>query len=199
MAEYKTETKIAIAGALAAVALLISAVFVGAYYYNREVDLREAHKAQEDISMAQFDKFKKTVMEKAGVTKASTETQKELFEIIMNSKSKSDEKGALVSFVHEHNPNPDGALESINQQYNDLSVAIEGMRDQFYRAQMKSRDIEREHAKLVRGFFAGTFISMVGGDTTPLDTNIITSTATDEVFESGKDDEILDPFGTMEK
>ena len=180
-------------------AIFIAVVFVisGASYYNREVNLRTLHGAQEDVNRIIFEKFQKTIVEKAGVVQASVEAQKELFSMIMGSKSGKGE--ALVKFVQEHNPNPDQALTETSQQFRDIMVSIEGLRGEFSNAQIKSRDIEREHAGLINGFWSRKMLVLFGANIEPLKTRIITSTDTEDVFATGKDDTPIDPFNKLKK
>jgi len=175
----------------------LSFVGCGISVYNSEVSLREDHNAQEDVNRIVFEKFQKIVVEKAGVVKASVEAQKELFGLIMNSKSGGG--GSLMNFIHEHNPNPDAALTETSKQFRDIMVSIEGLREEFARAQKRSREIEANHTKLLKSFVSSQMVSLFGGDMTPLETQIITSTRTEEVFTTGIDDQSLDPFNTLEK
>lgn len=175
--------KILIALFLAFTVPVFTFIGCGTSYYNTEVSLRNAHEANEDANRVVYNKFVNILQEKAGVMNASVDAQKELFETIMNSKS-GQGGGALVKFIHEHNPNPDAALTETSRQFTMIMNEISGLREEFARIQKKSLQIEKDHKDLVNGFFSGKMLFVFGGDRTPLETNIVTGTETEEAFSS---------------
>jgi hypothetical protein len=190
-------------GVVALFIAFAAALAYGAYYlyavgcFNREVALRNEHKAQGDVNQVVYDKFHKTITEQAGVVMASQTSIKELFKIIMESKS-GKASGSLVNFVREHNPNPDRSLLENGQKFTKLMASIAGLREEFARAQKRSLDIEREHNNLIKGYWSRSAIVKFGGDVTPLETQLVTSDRTEGAFATGKD-EALDPFGKNKK
>lgn len=178
--------------------LVVIFLVSGSNYYNQEVNLRTLHEAQEDVNKIIFEKFQKTIVEKAGVVQASVDAQKELFKMIMDSKS-GKEGGTLAKFIQEHNPNPDQALTETSQQFKDIMISIEGLRQEFSNAQERSRDIEREHKRLISGFWTSKILPIFGANMEPLKTQIITSTNTENVFTTGRDDNPIDPFNKLKK
>jgi hypothetical protein len=190
---------------LVAIFLVVAAVLSGGAYYlygvscfNSEVALRNEHKAQGDVNQVVYDKFHKTITEQAGVVMASQDSIKELFKIIMDSKSGKAGAGKLVSFIREHNPNPDKALVENGLKFTKLMASIAGLREEFARAQKRSLEIERNHNDLIKGYWSRKMIINFGGDVTPLETQLVTSERTEGAFATGKD-EALDPFGKNKK
>lgn len=167
--------------AVAAAVVVVVLVAAATTSYNQQISLRNAHEANEDANQVVYTKFVNILQEQAGVVNASVEAQKELFALIMNSKS-GQGGGAMIKFIREHNPNPDAALTETSKQFTSIMNEISGLREEFARAQKKSLQIEKDHKDLVQGFFSSRLIAMLGGDLAPLDTNIVTAPETAAAF-----------------
>lgn len=169
--------------------LCIAMIFGGSILsvLNANADLRAQFSAQEDNNQIVFDKFKKILQEKAGVVNASQASLRELYGIVMSSKQGVDGAG-LMKFIQQHNPNPNFGDQTA--LFKDLMVSIEQLRNEFAREQQKSRSIQQEHDRLRTRPISGTLLSIFS-DNSPLETNIITSSETQETFESGTDNNVF--------
>ncbi len=181
-------------GALITVAVLLVAVGLGAavYWgygiscYNEEVQLRNEHEANEKANQVVYTKFTRTVIEKCGVQNASVQAQKDLFAIVMNSKS--GVSGALANFISQHNPNPDVALSETGAGFRSIMASIEGLREEFARVQKRSLAIEQTHKDLLGGYISGGMVRRFGGNMEPLVTQIIKSPEATRAFATGVDE-----------
>lgn len=172
------------------VVLLFGAIVFGMYINstNTEITLREQVVAQDDVCRSNFDKMFKVIAQTAEVPgefmKQSKEAFKEIYLPIMEGRYSNDRGGALMSWVHEHNPEFD--LKAASGMYEQLQRTIEANRQEFFNEQKKLIDIHREHTSYIKRFPARMFV----GDVGEIDINIITSDKTEDVYETAKDNDI---------
>lgn len=159
---------------------------VGISTYNSEVSLRNQHEAIQKNNQVLFSKFVSIVTEKAGVVVANKEAQKELFNVIMSSKT-GNTGGVLAQFIQQHNPNPDQALVETSKQFADLSSSIEGLRNEFASGQTIALQVEKDHNDLLKGFVSSKVLTLFGGNKTPLKTQLVVTSDTSEAFSTGVD------------
>ena len=187
-----------ISGALLGVIVIICGiVFVAGIpgVYDEAIQYRNLHEANEGANKVVYNKFLTVLTTKGKITTASVEAQQDLFATVMNSKQKS--AGALLNFLHEHNPNPDQALTKTSELFKDMMASVEGLREEFARVQKKSLDIEREHKNLIQGFWTSMQLSWTSADMTPLETQIVTAPETEEAFSGQGGEKPIDlGFGT---
>jgi hypothetical protein len=92
-----------------------------------------------------------------------------------------DGQAKLVKFVKEANPNFDSSL------FKQLMTSIEANRRDFEREQKTLIDIHAEHTRLFRRFPSSMYLGFL--DRKELTIQLVTSTRTDNAFQTGKDDD----------
>ena len=172
------------------IALLVGVFIIGVLSFalfmknvnvdNKEIDLREDAIAQETICKAFYDKMWKIFSQQAQVSEKYKDSFKEIYIGIMEGRySKGD--GSLMKWIQESNPNFNDAL------YQKLMNNIEIQREGFFNEQSKLIDIKKQHDLLMKKFPSKLFID---DDIKPLDIKIITSTKTEDVYKTGKEDDV---------
>ena len=145
---------------------------------NTEIDVRERYGAQKEVCAANFDKMWKIIKSVAQVSEQYKETFLTAYKPMMEGRY---DQATMMKWVQEDNPDFDVSL------YADLNIAIEANRNAFFREQQKLIDINRVHKNLLQKFPSSIFID---GGIEFLDHKIITSTKTEKVFATGKEDDI---------
>jgi len=165
---------------------IILAILVGGYflmkisYSNKEITLRNRSDAQQDICKLVYDETWKIIKQKAQVADQYKTAFREIFPELMEGRYGDQRGGALLSFIHESNPEFDVSI------YKEISSSIEAQRHKFTGAQSMLRDIKRVHDDLRLRFPSSHFV----GDRRELEIKLITSTKTEKIFEEGKEDDI---------
>jgi len=166
---------------------VISAIVIAGFYFiikvsisNREISLRTKGDAQLQICKAYQDKVWKILKQKAGVSDQYAEKFKEIYPELIKGRYDNQRGGALLSMITESNPNFDVSL------YKDLMVEITVQRDGFFMEQKKLIDIDREHKLYRKTFPQSWFI----GDGQDIGIIVITSEQTENIYKTGKEDNI---------
>lgn len=159
-------------------------VVVGAvlWYFsivNKEVTLRNSAKAQEKANEAVFDNMWKSIAQIAQVNDEYKDTFRTAWKDILGAQS-GDRATTVNVVMNRINPKLDSSLSK------KLMTVIEGSRKEFLNNQEKLIDIKREHDNL-RETMPSKWIV---GSAPELKIVIITSTRSDDTFQSGKDDDI---------
>jgi hypothetical protein len=169
---------------LAVVGVVAGLFVIGVIYWmscvRNEVQLRNQISAQQDVNKASHDTMWKILKDKAGVTNEYKTAFADIYPKLMTGRY-ADRQKLLMQFVKESNPKFDTSL------YKDLMVSIEAERKTFLREQKKLRDLKLAHDTLLDQPPSSWFLS----GRTHVEVVIVTSTATEEVFETGKDDQQL--------
>ena len=172
------------------IVIVLGAIGFGMYvsYTNGEITKRNQTLAQQDVTKANYDKMFKTISQVAQVPgqfmEKSKEAFKEIYPDLMEGRYGNDRGGALMSWIQESNPNFDmGAAAKL---YENVQIAVEANRQEYFVEQKKLIDLHREHKTYIEKFPARLFI----GNVEPIEITIITSSKTGGVYETGKDDEI---------
>lgn len=148
-------------------------------YYDRDIKLQSAFKRQKGAIAVNYDNMWKILKQKAQITDKSVDAFKSIYiPMIEGRYSKGD--GSLMKWVTEQNP------EFKQSQYTDLSQSVEALRKEFEIEQRKMLAIVEQHDNLRNEFWSSIFLSHVK----PLVYKPITSTQTEDVMKSGKDDDI---------
>jgi hypothetical protein len=163
-------------------ALFLVVVLYGMSCVRSEVQLRNQIMAQQEINKASHDTMWKILQDKAGVTAEYKQTFIEVYPKLMAARYQ-DRQKLLFQFVQESNPNFDTSL------YKDLMASIEAERKIFFREQKKLRDLKMAHDNLLDQPPSSWFV----GSRPKIEVTIVTSTASEEAFETGKDDKTLFP------
>ena len=167
-------------GSVLLVGLVIMMMCVG--YANREVDLRTAIEAKQKDNVSEFDNMFKKIAQVAEVTVASKDALVEIFSSHAKARGGIGENGTVMKWLTESVPNADIST------YKTLQNIIVGSRDSWTMRQKELLDLSREHNRLLKRFPSNIVLSMLGRD--EIDVTIVTSSHAEEVFETGKDDNV---------
>lgn len=163
------------------VGLLMFSGSVG--YTNQAVQLENAIKAQEKACMLAHDTMRNIVFGKAGVAEAYGDKFEAVYSKLVSGRYGNDSQ-VMMKFITESNPTFDSSL------YKDVSRAIEEQRLTFQEAQKRAVDLQREHNNLLDQWPGSMYLA----GRKHVDVKLVTSTATEKAFESGKDDTDPNPF-----
>lgn len=168
--------------------LIFLAMYVSAN--DREVTLREQTLAQQEVCKANFDKMFKVIKQVAQVSdenlKQSKEAFKEIYPDLMKGRYSNDRGGALMSWVHESNPNFD--MQATSDLYKQLGRVIEANRQEFFNEQRKLTDLKRAHSTHIKTYFNRNVFGLYNRG--EIDITIITSETTEAAYSSGQENDI---------
>lgn len=170
--------------------LFVVALIAGKWIsvHNTEIEKRENVEAQQEVCQANFDKMHKVIAQIADVSsenmKQSKEAFKEIYPALMDSRYSNERGGALMSWVHEHNPQFD--LNATSKLYSKLASAIESNREAFFIEQKKLISYKQEHDKYIAKFPNSMFL----GSISEIDIITITSEKTKETYATGEENDI---------
>jgi hypothetical protein len=173
-------TKVIIIALASVASLVIVGLGMKWHYQNLNQSLRNQAKAQEDVCKLVYDETWKIISQKAQVADQYKTAFKEIFPSLMEGRYGNERGGALMSFIHEHNPSFDASL------YKDVMNSIEAQRHKWTDAQKMLRDIKLQHDN-IRTTVPGSWF--VGG-VEELKVTLVTSTRTGEVYKTGVDDDV---------
>ena len=159
-------------------ALTIGMAWVSAN--NKEISLRNQIEAQQKVCETYYDKLWKVLQQKAQVTDQYKAAFKEIYPALIEGRYGNEKGGTLMKWIQESNPTFDVSL------YKDLMSSIESERAGFFMEQKKLIDLDREHKVLRQSFPASMFI----GSRPDVKFTIITSEKTENVYKTGKENEI---------
>jgi hypothetical protein len=173
--------------------LIVVVSIVGIYiilnisYNNKEIDIREQIKAQQDVYEQNFDKQYKIIAQLVQVAERNVEANKEAFKEIypeLIDGRYANDGGTLMKWIQESNPQWD--MQAIAGIYSKVSVAIESQREDLYTQAKKLRDLVRERDALIKKFPGSFFIR----NKEEIEITLITSRNTKEVFKTGEENDI---------
>jgi hypothetical protein len=155
-------------------------------FYNDSTVIITTYEAKTDANTADFDNMWKTIKQVAQVP----DQHKNAFKDVMTSyaSARSDGKGGegntFLSVMQEAVPDFTGSAELFAK----IQTVVEAKREGWTTRQKELRDLKREHDTLLRTFPGVFYNGFVGHE--ELEAVVITSTKTEEVFKSGKDDDV---------
>jgi hypothetical protein len=165
---------------LSIIILIVMTIIWSISISNSEIKIRNRGLAQQKVCESYYDKLWKVISQKAQVAEKYKESFKEIYLPLIEGRYKNDKNGTFMKWITEHNPTFDASL------YKDLMASIEGERNGFFIEQSKLIDIDREH-KTMRQTFPN---SVIIGSRKDLEIKIITSSQTEKVYESCKEDSV---------
>lgn len=160
----------------AVVIILIAMYFT---FNNKEVALRKEAEAQRGKIESVYDTMWKVLKQEAGVTEQYRKTFEEIYPKLIAGRYEKD-GGQLLKMIQESNPAFDTRL------YDKLMQSIEVQRAYFATAQQRMLDILRERETLLESMPQCWFIS----NKTKIDYQVISSTVTQNVIATRRDDDI---------
>ena len=150
---------------------------------NREVRLRQTIVAKQRDNTSEFDNMWKKIAQVANVTEMQKDSLKEIFVGYAQARSGGAEAGgSLATWIHESVPNVD------TKTFENLQNIIVGSRDAWTQRQKELLDMSREHNILLNEFPSGIVLSIFGREA--IEIKIVTSSRTENSFETGKDDDV---------
>lgn len=166
-----------ILGSLFVGTILVFTVSMYFSYNNQYTRLTNQYNAQMDVDRAFFDEMWKTVKQQTGVTEEYSNEFRKNYVAIMDARNYG---GEAFKWITESNPNFTPDL------YSKLMNTIEIKRAEFTNNQKKLISIYKEMADLKQVFPSSLFLSSRELFTL----KIVTSSQTEAVFETQKDDNI---------
>lgn len=154
-------------------------------FSNQEVALRNRFTQGINTRTAFYDKMWKTISQKAQIALKNDSSFASNVNSIMQGRK--DAPQLFMKWVTETNPNAN--YSEVSKLYQELSQTIEGERDGFFMQEKELQDIVLQHSNLI-GQFPGSLINALFFHKEPLDYKPITSDRTDEVMETGKDNNV---------
>lgn len=151
-------------------------------YHNEEVSLRNAITAKQVDNTNEFDNMWKKIAQVAQVSEKQKEAFKEIFTSYVSGRGANSSDGQMMTWVKENAPTPDLSI------YNEVLNIIVASRNSFTTRQKELLDMKRAHDNLIDQLPSGFFLRIIGRD--KINVTIVTSSKTDKVFETGKDDDI---------
>ena len=148
------------------------------HYDNTDARLRNLVTAKQRDLTNNFDAMWKILSQLAQVKDEYKTDFRDVYGTIMEGRYQGN-KGSLMLWIKEHNPEFDSKI------YMKLMTSIEANRKEFMHAQTEMLDMKREHDNL-----RTTAPSMWFIPDKEVTVKIVTSTKTERVFESGKDDDV---------
>lgn len=164
--------------------LFISAVTLGfttLSWHNQAAILSNSYEMKVKANSGEFDNLWKKIKQSAQVP----EQKKEAFKEIFNSYASARKTGGdnqVMTWLQESVPNVD------LQTYDQLMNIITGSRDTWTMKQTELVSIAEQHNAMLVSQPRGFVLSLFGHK--KIDPKVITSERTEQVFESGKDDDI---------
>lgn len=163
--------------AVVVVAIVLIAMYFS--YNNKEIALRKEAEAQRGKIESVHDKMWKVIKQKANVTEQYRDMFEKVYPDIIAGRY-SGEGAMAMKWIQEANPQIDATL------YKDLMQAIEIQREHLNSSQTRMLDVIREREALIESYPSRWFIS----NKSKIDYEVISSTRTKTVMDTGLDDDI---------
>lgn len=179
--KLSTLITIGVLGSLLAVAgVLLTTV---ASVYNRHVTLTSLYDAKLKSNHAEFDNLFKKLSQSAQVTDMQKDALRQIFNEYATARTTGGAAdGSLMKWIKEVVPNVDVTV------YKNLQNLIVTSRDSWTRNQNELVDVAREYNVFIRSF-PNNLVAMAFG-WKQIDAKVITSTHTEQSFETGVDDSV---------
>lgn len=185
--DYKGEKMKAVAGVCLGLigVLLVCAVIMFSYVIgtlNREATVRVQFEAQQKVNESSFDKTWKIIKQQSGVANTERDSFRQTYTEIMTATKGVAGNGQLASFFTQ------AKVDISPQLFSQLMTTIESQRESFHRDQQKLLQIQAEHDKCFEVQPSGMILSMFGRQNN-LKAKLVTSSKTNEAFETGEDND----------
>ena len=164
------------------IAAVLAVVGVVTYfsYSNTEIGLRNEAKAQQEKNEAVFDTTWKIISQQCQIKDDYKDSFRATWKDLMEAQSSGARTASLSVFVNKINPNFDASV------FKKVMNTVESERKNFLNGQTKLLDIQREHENITTKFPG----SLICSGRPPLKVVIVTSSKTQDTFESGKEDDV---------
>lgn len=173
--------KYIVMGAVAIFILIFISNFIG--FSNHEIDLRNTFEQKKQERTAFYDKMWKIISQKGQIAVKNDSSFRQNINIIMSGRK--DAPQVFMKWITESNPNVN--YNEVSDLYKDLSRSVEAQREGFFNEEKYMQDVVLQHSNLIQKF-PGSFYNTFYGRT-KLEYKPITSDRTDDVMQSGKDND----------
>ena len=150
--------------------------------YNQESVLKNLYDAKVKANSADFDNTWKKISQSYQVADSNKDALKEVFNGYATARTGTGSKDPAMLWIKEAIPNAD--LSIYKQVLNIITSSRDGWTDR----QKELVDISRQYNQNLSVFPSNFVLKMFGFQY--LDAKVITSTRTEQAFESGKDDDV---------
>lgn len=148
---------------------------------NHETRISASIKAKQRDNANEMDGMWKTIDQVAQTTQAQKDALIEIFTGYAKARTGTGAGGSLANWIKEAVPTVD------TRTFENLQNIITSKRDGFVMRQKELLDLSREHDQLLRTIPSGWICSIFGRK--PIEVTIVTSTRTENAFQTGKDDD----------
>ena len=153
----------------------------GVSVYNTHIDLSTQIEAKQKANEANFDTMWKKISQVVQVSDKYKDGLKEVLAAYTSGRKKESDQ-LLMDWTKEAIPAFDSSI------YKQVNNVIVSSRDDFYNNQQLLLDLSRQHNQFIKTFPNNVFCSILNIE--PIEVKIVTSTKTEEAFETGKEDDI---------
>jgi hypothetical protein len=179
----KKSTIILLSCFLAGGVLILSMLFGGISQYNTAKNLKLHYEAKEKANTAIFDNMWKKITQTSQIPGEKAKQVKEILNAYVTGRGGND-SGKVVSVIREAVPN----IEL--PEYGQLMNIITGSRDTWTRNQEELVNVANEYNKYITDIGIIRTITMRIGGFEKVNPKVITSDKTEEVFSTGKDNDV---------
>lgn len=160
----------------------IVALTWGVGKYNDAQALKTQYDAKYKANEAVFDNMFKKIAQTTQVTDLQKNSLRQIFNEYATARSGNGNGGSLAKWVQESVPNVDVSV------YKNLQNIIVSARDEWTTNQVELVDVAREYNTMLMVFPSNILLKSFGFE--KINATVITSTRTENAFNSGKDDDI---------
>jgi hypothetical protein len=166
------------------IGMAVIAAIIGIVWYfslsNSEIKLRNRIVAEQTVCTSYFDKMWKVISQKAQIADKYKDSFKEVYTPLIEGRYSNEGSGTLMKWIQESNPQFDASL------FKDIMVAVEAQREGFFIEQKKLIDMDMMHKNMRQTVPNSWFI----GNRPDVGIVVITSTKTDDIYKTGKEDDV---------
>lgn len=171
---------------LGCIAAFITVLFIGGGIavgaYNGASSLKNTYEMKVKSNSAEFDNMFKKLKQVVQIPEQKKQAFREVFENYAKERSTGGDK-QIMTWITEAVPNVDLNI------YDQILNIITGSRDSWTMKQTELVSIAEQYNRKLSVFPSNVILGVFGFE--KIDPKVITSTHTDEVFASGKDDDVL--------
>lgn len=153
----------------------------GINLYNTHISLKTQIEAKQKDNQANFDLMWKKISQVVQVSDKYKDGLKDVLAAYTEGRKK-ESSDLLMDWTKEAVPTFDSSI------YKQINNIIVGSRDDFYKNQKILIDLSREHNKLIETFPNNIYASVLRIE--PIEIKVVTSTKTEQAFETQKEDDI---------
>jgi hypothetical protein len=163
-------------------------VAAGWSFHQSETDVRIVFENKVEANKTDFDNMFKTIQQVAQVPAAHKDAFVEVMTKYADARSSGQGEGSFLSIMNEAVPDFTGSTELFAK----VQTVVEAKRESWTTRQKELISLKTEHDRIIRKGLGPIWAGVLNRDALTL--VIVTSSRTDNAFESGKDENV-DLFG----